>query len=108
MTHRVFIDNGRASMMYVGQEPWHGLGTKLSRPATAAQAIKAANLGWRVKKIPVYAWDGVVAYPIEDTFTVVPEERWGGERCPTWGLVKRDYTPLQNDEAFGFFDAIVG
>jgi phage/plasmid-like protein (TIGR03299 family) len=108
MANRIWIDNDRASMMYVGQAPWHGLGTALNSPATAEQAIEAANLDWTVKKVPVYAWDGRVAYPIDDTFTIVPENRWGTESCPTWGPVKRGYTPLQNRDAFRFFDDIVG
>lgn len=108
MSDRVFIDNGRASMMSVGEVPWHGLGTVLNKPATAQQAIEAANLGWTVKKVPVYAWDGKVAYPIDDTFTIVPENRWGTQSCPTWGPVKRGYTPLQNRDAFRFFDDVVG
>jgi phage/plasmid-like protein (TIGR03299 family) len=108
MADRIFIDNGRASMMYVGQEPWHGLGTKLDEPATAALAIEAANLDWTVKKVPVCAWGDGIVYPIDDTFTVVPEHKWGKEKCPTWGMVKRDYTPLQNRDAFAFFDGIVG
>ena len=108
MSDRIFIDNGKASMMYVGEEPWHGLGTKLAEPATAEEAISAANLDWTVKKVPVYAWDGRIAYPIDGTFTVVPEYLWGQETCPTWGLLGRDYTPLQNRDTFGFFDDIVG
>src|SRR4051794_15452512 len=107
MADRIFIDEGKASMMYVGEEPWHGLGTKLDHPATAAQAIEAANLNWRVKKVPVYAWDNKIAYPIHDSFMVVPENRWGMEQCPTWGPVSGNYTPLQNSEAFEFFDPIV-
>ena len=108
MAHRIFTDNGQASMMYVGQEPWHGLGTKLDKPATAEEAIIAANLDWTVKKVPVCAWGDGIVYPIDDTFTVVPERLWGKEKCPTWGIVKQDYTLLQNREAFGFFDDIVG
>jgi len=108
MGHRLHFEDGKASMMYVGQEPWHGLGTKLEKPATAAEAMRAANLDWTVKKVPVCAWGEGIVYPIDDTFTVVPEHLWGKEKCPTWGMVKRDYTPLQNREAFSFFDDIVG
>ena len=44
MPDGIEIRNGRASMFYVDKEPWQGLGTKLDRPATAAEAIKAACL----------------------------------------------------------------
>lgn len=108
MPHRLWIDGERAAMMYVGEDPWHGLGTKLAEPATAEQAIVAAKLDWQVKKIPLYAWADPVAYPIEGKYTVVPEDRWGKQDCPTFGIVSGSYRPLQNREAFEFFDPIVG
>ena len=108
MAHRLQVKDGEASMMYVGKEPWHGLGTKLDKPATAAKAIEAAKLDWTVKKVPLYAWDREFAYPMDAMFTVVPEHLWGAEDCPTFGVVGPNYRPLQNKEAFQFFDPIVG
>jgi hypothetical protein len=37
MAHELNTINGRTSMMYVGDVPWHGLGTKLDAPATALE-----------------------------------------------------------------------
>jgi phage/plasmid-like protein (TIGR03299 family) len=108
MAHRIQIRNGQASLMFVGREPWHGLGQKLDGPATAEEAIRAANLGWNVIKQPVYAGGEDIAYRIRNKFAVVPEDRWGDEDCPIFGIVGADYTPLQNRSAFQFFDPIVG
>ena len=50
MAHNLNIENGKASMFYFGETPWHKLGTKLKGPATSAEAIEAANLDWTVTK----------------------------------------------------------
>jgi len=52
MAHELMIQNGEASMMYVGDPPWHRLGTALAKPATAEEAIRAAKLDWTVEKRP--------------------------------------------------------
>ncbi len=108
MSHELEIRNGRASMFYVKEEPWHGLGTRLDRPATAAEAIEAAKLNWTVGKVPLYAHRDGSSIPVSDTFGVVREDLWGQEDCPILGIVGKSYTPLQNCEAFAFFDPIVG
>jgi hypothetical protein len=52
--HNLMILNGQASMFYIDETPWHGLGTRLNGPATAKEAIQAANLDWKVSKTPVF------------------------------------------------------
>jgi len=107
MAHELhFTADRSASMMYVGEAPWHGLGTKLNKPATAAEAIKAANLDWNVCKHPIYL-DGA-SQPIRDKFATVRADKLKDADCPVFGVVGKSYTPLQNSKAFEFFDPIVG
>ncbi len=111
------IGTGKVSMMYVGGSPWHGLGTKLDKPATAKEAIKAAGLDWEVEKRPLQMTGDGTAVPIDDRYAVVRSDLWRRrtnknnstpEECPVFGIVGKGYTPLQNREAFSFFDDIVG
>lgn len=105
MAHNLRICKDTASMMYVGEAPWHGLGTKLDRPATSAEAIAAARLDWEVMKWPVYvdARGKRVRVPRKHA-TVMRDE--AGQIVPL-GIVGRDYQPLQNREAFAFLDSLV-
>jgi len=108
MAHGLEMRCGEASMFYVGEAPWHGLGTALKRPATAAEAIQAARLDWEVVKKPLVAIDGRAQCPVPDRFAVIRADLWGRADCPVLGLVGGAYRPLQNREAFAFFDPIVG
>lgn len=53
MPHDLATINGHTAMMYYGETPWHDLGQRLDAPATAAQAIAAAQLDWEVEKLPL-------------------------------------------------------
>ncbi len=108
MAHNLEIENGEASMMYVGEEPWHGLGTKLESPASAAEAIEAAKLDWEVTKVPLYAASGRRRVALKNRFAVVRKDLLDKKQCKALGIVGSQYTPLQNREAFSFFDPIVG
>ena len=107
MSHNLLIQNGKASMFYIDEVPWHGLGTRLDKPATAQEAIQAAQLDWSVIKLPLSA--GSKHIPVPDKFAVVRKtSNLVSKTDPVLGVVGKDYTPLQNRAAFSFFDPIVG
>ncbi len=91
------------SLMYVGEKPWHGLGKKLEKVATSAEAIVAAGLDWKVEKLPIFANLVGQSLSIEDKFATVRMDT----KQPL-GVVGDIYKVLQNKEAFSFFDAVVG
>jgi len=94
-------------MMCVGEKPWHRLGTVLEQPpATAVEAITAAHLTWRVEKKQLYV--GEEGRPFSGEFAIVREDRWKvGEEEAIFGQVSEDYEPLQNINAFRFFDPMI-
>jgi tetratricopeptide (TPR) repeat protein len=78
----------------------------IDKPATAEEAIQAAKLDWKVKKLPLYATDGdnsLLRLPVPDKFAVARENS-----LDVLGVVGTSYTAVQNREAFAFFDPIVG
>lgn len=87
------------SMMYVGEVPWHGKGKKLDNPATSAEAIKAAGLDWAVSLEPVR-----VSGKIVPGYNAVVRSDNG----KVLSIMGNRYRAVQNEEAFNFFDSIVG
>lgn len=95
--------NGKAEIAYVGEVPWHKLGTKVSQHMTSEEAIRAANLDWNVEVNPVfYKASGDTFLPIPKRFATVRKDTQ-----TALGVVGRCYTPIQNADAFSFFDHIV-
>jgi len=92
------------SMMYVREEPWHGLGTRIEAEATSAEALRAAGLDWEVELLPVYRGDTM------DRTILIPDKRAVVRKTDgrTYNVVGDQYTPIQNAWAFEFFDDVVG
>jgi phage/plasmid-like protein (TIGR03299 family) len=65
-------------------------------------------MDWEVKKVPLFARDDKMEIPLGSSYAVVRSDRWGQSDCPALGIVGEAYTPLQNKDAFAFFDPIVG
>jgi phage/plasmid-like protein (TIGR03299 family) len=115
MSHELEIVNGKASMAYAGETPWHGLGKEVPNDLTPMQMLKAANLDWTVEKVPAF-----IQLP-----HLEPMKRLGEMRphlnkvsIPRCALVRSsdqkildvvtpDWNPLQNEEAFDFFKDFV-
>ena len=118
MAHELEMDpvTKEIQMFFYGTTPWHGLGQELvgEKPATAAEAIKLANLSWRAEKYPAYARINDKFVRVPGTHAVVREDTLNlPDADPTilttnGRTVGDQYVPLQNVEAFSFFDSIVG
>jgi phage/plasmid-like protein (TIGR03299 family) len=100
MAHLLATTAGRPALAYAGETPWHGLGTRLAEPATAAEAIVAAGLDYRVRLEPLVTSTGL---EVTDRLGVVREDT-----RDVLGTVGRSYQPVQNHRAFAFLDELVG
>lgn len=89
------------SGFFVEQPAWHQLGTVLHNPPTTAQGIVEAGLDWRVLEEPVYRVE-------ENQPEAILQKKLIRDRDRTvLGIVKPNYTPLQNQDAFHWFDPLL-
>lgn len=86
------------TMFYVNETPWHGLGNKLDAPPTVAEAIIQAGLDWEVGLKNLQTVDG---QPVPARATVRKSDG------SILGVVGPRYVPLQNQDAFGWFQPFV-
>ncbi|MHB1050598.1 MAG: DUF932 domain-containing protein [Bacteroidota bacterium] len=104
MAHNLEQRDGSASMFYVGTDvPWHQLGKQLNKPATAAEAMEAARLDYSVVKKPLKAIiNGRQYSDVPNAFATVRTDT-----NQVLGVVGARYEPVQNRDAFNFFDPLV-
>jgi phage/plasmid-like protein (TIGR03299 family) len=101
------------TMFSVRETPWHRLGVVLEEPpATVAEAIKAAGLGWSVAKEPIAVDRGD---KLADEWRVPRCEEIPGfyatvrqDTREVLGIVGERYRLVQNHEAFTFIDQLLG
>jgi phage/plasmid-like protein (TIGR03299 family) len=108
MPHELSIAaNGEAEMFFIGDTPWHGLGQQLDGPATAEEALAAAHLDWTVALEPVYR--GTRDW-LKNRYNEVDPYRFivRQDNGKVLGLRTEHYSPIQNVDAFGLFDAVMG
>lgn len=88
----------------VAPSPWHKLGFELTSPVTTREALEASGLDFTVTKKPLKDI-------VKRDFRAEVSNRWVTLRSDTGdvlGIVGEDYEPVQNRDAFGFFDSLVG
>lgn len=103
MSHELEIVNGEAQMAYAGEVPWHGLGTKVDPDLTPYQMLKAANLNWRVDKLPLTALTkNNESIEIPNHVALVRDSD-----SKVMSIISGDWEPVQNEEAFRFFNEFV-
>ena len=111
MSHEIEMTNGRANIAFTGQSPWHKMGQKIENAFDAETALKEANLDWEVEVAPLYyrkSWDrmDIQGYDeVESTKGKIVRRIDTGDEL---GVVGMKYSPLQNREAFAFFDGLFG
>jgi phage/plasmid-like protein (TIGR03299 family) len=90
------------TMFYAGQVPWHGIGTAIPHDVNAEQAIKLAQLDWDVETAPIVTND--------QKKTAVDDYRVTRriQDNAILGVVPKRFKPIQNRDAFGLFDSVVG
>jgi len=89
---------------FTGDVPWHHLGRRLDKPATAAEAMEAANLDYTVVKKPLKANHTQPHFAdVPSAFATVRTDNQRGIRCCWFSL-----RTCPEQDAFSFFDPLVG
>ena len=90
------------TMAYAGAKPWHGLGVPVSNDLTPQQMQTKAGLDWEVFKEPIYIRPETdrMAVPGKKALTRSSDGKF-------FDVVGDDWNPIQNSEAFAFFNEYV-
>ena len=88
------------TMFYVRETPWHGLGTRVMEAPSSKEALGLAGLDWKVVQEPVYT-------QAEELIEGYKANVRDSDR-KVLGVVTNRYRIIQNEEAFGFTDALLG
>ena len=103
MAHELEIINGEAQMAYRESKglPWHGLGTPVGDDMTPQQMMEAAGLDWGVEKVDTFIrYKGDNVETGQQALVRSTDGKILTQVGPGWN-------PVQNEEAFEFFNEFV-
>lgn len=95
MSHEVEMVNGVAQMAYVGETPWHGLGTAVSNDLSPLQIMEKAGLNWTVTPEDMTTSSGIL---VKGKKALVRSSD-----NKVLDVIGENWNPVQNEEAFDFF-----
>ena len=101
MAHMIETRDGKVSMAWAGETPWHGLGTEVPNDLTPAQMLKAAGLDWKVTPVPAFAEINGKQVDIGHSALVRDVDN------KILDVITNDWVPNQNEKAFEFFNDFV-
>lgn len=101
MAHNIATINGKAAIAYVGETPWHRLGTPVPAGISIDEALKAASLDWTVKALPAFAEINGKQTPIPVQAVIRETDGF------VLGTVGPRWQPIQHIDAFKLFDPFV-
>jgi Domain of unknown function (DUF932) len=111
MSHEILFrqDTGAASLVYVGEIPWHGFGFQVER-ITAVEAMELIGSDYRIEKV-----QNVCLSPYDGEIEVVNAYTLWKPPLPMYGLpaevigqVGEDYVPIHTDDVARGLDATNG
>lgn len=102
MAHEIDLSKGKAAIAFVGEKPWHELGEKLPEGASIETWLRAAQLEWELRRLPVqYLVDGTLR-TMEDRFVLVRNDTKAA-----LSVVSSDYQIVQPREVLEFYRELV-
>lgn len=104
MGHNLEIKDGEGQMFSVRQVPWHKLGRIVDQAPNAEEAIKLAGLNWKVEEKQIYTYE-----QSSNLHQSVPNYKAlvRSDNGRSLAVMKNSYSPLQNEDAFKFFNPFV-
>ena len=104
MAHELAFVKGKASIAYVGEKPWHGLGQELTENASLDVWRTESGMDWEIKSSPVeYKIDGMeesVDYPAKRIL-------YRSDTGAPLSIVSKDYKEVHPGEVLDFFKDLV-
>lgn len=108
MAHMIDFSNDRENMAYVGEKPWHGLGSELERGASLDVWCEAAGLNWQAKRATVQYRDLDGEGGARVFYKGESEVLFRSDTHAELGIVSSRYNIVQPGEILEFFRDLVG